>query len=210
MRVTKRFYLGEYHVTVGQFRKFVEQSKFDAGTDEKGRSWQNAFPGQTDDHPVVCVNWNGAKAFCDWLSKKEGKEYRLPTEAEWEYACRAGTQTKWNFGDDESQLDESMRGMSTELRDKALIPVGQKRPNAWGLYDTHGNAWEWCADWYAWDYYVSSPPDDPKGPSSGTSRVLRGGDCGCRCGPRAFRHTCHERPGQIRDRTVGFRVARAP
>ena len=173
----------------------------------KGRSWQNAFPGQTDDHPVVCVNWNGAKAFCDWLSKKEGKEYRLPTEAEWEYACRAGTQTKWNFGDNESQLGEY--AWYVENSGIKTHPVGQKRPNAWGLYDTHGNAWEWCADWYAWDYYVSSPPDDPKGPSSGTSRVLRGGDCGSGAGlvRSAIRATSVP---DNRDRTVGFRVARAP
>ncbi len=156
--ITKPFWLGMHHVTVGQFRKFVEESKHDAGT-----GWQKPFPSQTDNHPVVHVSWSDAKAFCDWLSRKEGKKYRLPTEAEWEYACRAGTRTKYGFGDDESNLgDYAWFGLNSNKQTHA---VGQKRPNAWGLSDMHGNAWQWCEDWFE-SYYANSPPEDRKGPAT--------------------------------------------
>jgi formylglycine-generating enzyme required for sulfatase activity len=103
--------------------------------------------------------------------------FRLPTEAEWEYACRAATTTRFNFGDSEEGLQKYAwrhRG--------ALHPVGEKMPNAWGLYDMHGETWEWCSDWYSEDYYAKSPADDPAGPLEpgfGHARVLRGGDSGC-------------------------------
>jgi formylglycine-generating enzyme required for sulfatase activity len=168
VRITKPFWLGKCEVTVGQFRKFVADSKYDAGT-----GWQTAFASQTDDHPVVNVSWDDAKAFCDWLTKKESKKYRLPTEAEWEYACRAGTQTQWSFGDNESDLGTYawFSGNSSNQ----THPVGQKQPNAWGLYDMHGNVWEWCADWYDSGYYGKSSANDPTGPEGGSSRVYRGG-----------------------------------
>ena len=169
VRIAKPFYLGQYEVTVGHFRQFANESGYTGA----GDSWKTAFRSQTDDHPVVKVSWDDAKAFCDWLSKKEGKEYRLPTEAEWEYACCAGTQTKWSFGDNQSELGDY--GWFSGNSASQTHPVGQKKPNAWGLYDMHGNVWEWCADWLGAYYYASSPADDPKGPSSGTNRVLRGG-----------------------------------
>ena len=123
VRITKPFWLGMHLVTVGQFRKFIEESKYDAGTE-----WQTTHPSQTDDHPVVSVDWNAAVAFCKWLSRKEGKIYRLPTEAEWEYACRAGTQTKYSFGDDESELGEH-----------AWFSMNSFQTRAWGRRDrTHG------------------------------------------------------------------------
>jgi formylglycine-generating enzyme required for sulfatase activity len=130
-------------------------------------------------------------AFCRWLSKKEGKTYRLPTEAEWEYACRAGTTTRFNCGDDPDTLLESanmdhVKGRTEfphvqelELpKDKPVtftVPVGRFKPNRFGLYDMHGNVWEWTADRYGEDYYANSPVDDPQGPDDGHLRVRRGG-----------------------------------
>ena len=203
VRITKPFWLGMHLVTVGQFRKFVEETKYDAGTE-----WQTTatHPSQTDDHPVVSVDWNAAVAFCKWLSRKEGKTYRLPTEAEWEYACRAGTQTKRSFGDDESELGEhawfSMNSYQTHA-------VGQKRPNTWGLSDMLGNAWQWCEDWLGADYYAHSPRDDPTGPTTGSCRVFRGG--GWLCPPGRCRSADRDgiQPG-FRGGDTGFRVAQAP
>ena len=126
----------------------------------------------------------------EWLSRKEGKSYRLPSEAEWEYACRAGTTTRYYSGDDPETLAKvgnvadaalkvkfpSAKGLITASDGYAFTsPVGSFRPNAFGLYDMHGNAWQWCADWYGAEYYAASPVDDPKGPDSGSDRVIRGG-----------------------------------
>ncbi len=209
VRITKPFYLGTYHVTRGQFRQFVADAayKTDAEKGEKPGawgwdpdkkefgfnekySWRNAGFEQTDEHPVVNVSWNDAVAFCKWLSRKEGKTYRLPTEAEWEYACRAGTTTRYYSGDDPETLAKV--GNVADAAAKAKFPawdftikandgyvftapVGKFKPNAFGLYDMHGNAWQWCADWYEAEYYAASPADDPTGPDSGVVRVLRGG-----------------------------------
>ena len=209
VRITKPFYLGTYHVTRGQFRQFVadtatrptrrrarkpgawgwDPDKKEFGFNEK-YSWRNAGFEQTDEHPVVNVSWNDAMAFCKWLSRKEGKTYRLPTEAEWEYACRAGTTTRYYSGDDPETLakvgnvaDATFkakfpdRKYSIKASDGYVFtaPVGKFKPNAFGLYDMHGNAWQWCADWYGAEYYAKSPVDDPTGPDSGDGRVLRGG-----------------------------------
>ncbi len=165
------------------------------------------FPSQTDDYPVVNVSWDDAKAFCDWLTRKEGKKYRLPTEAEWEYACRAGTQTRWSFGDNESDLGDNA-WFSVNSNDQTHA-VGQKRPNAWGLSDMHGNAWQWCEDWFDDGYYAHSPTDDPTGPTTGSFRVRRGGSWfnlarSCRS---AFRG--HDVSGDGTD-GLGFRVSRVP
>ena len=139
----------------------------------------------------MTVNWDDAVAFCEWLSKKEGKTYRLPTEAEWEYACRAGTATRYYGGDDPETLatvanvadatfkvdfaDEAYYGLRASDGYTYTAPVGRFKPNAFGLYDMHGNVWQWCSDWYDSDYYSKSPVDDPKGPNSGHRRVQRGG-----------------------------------
>jgi len=135
-----------------------------------GLNWQSpGFP-QTDDHPVVCVSWNDAKAFCDWASKKTGRAVRLPTEAEWEYACRAGTKTTWSYGDDEgADADYGWIDRNSGWQPHA---VGQKKPNPSGFFDMHGNVWEWCQDWagsYGGDVV------DPTGPASGDRHCLRGG-----------------------------------
>jgi formylglycine-generating enzyme required for sulfatase activity len=122
---------------------------------------------------VVCVSWNDARAFCNWLSEKEGKKCGLPTEAQWEYACRAGSRTKFYFGDDDAKLDQYAWQMANSQ--DQTHPVGQKKPNVWGLYDMHGNVWQWMANYYAPDYYQKSPREDPPGPSAGRDIALRGG-----------------------------------
>ena len=141
------------------------------------------------------VSWNDATAFCKWLSLKEGTTYRLPTEAEWEYACRAGTTTRYFSGDDPETLAKVGNVADATLKAKMAdwqftikasdgyvftAPVGRFTPNSFGIYDMHGNAWQWCADRYGKKYYTVSPRNDPRGPDSGDSdtgdsRVLRGG-----------------------------------
>jgi formylglycine-generating enzyme required for sulfatase activity len=135
----------------------------------------NTARGGSPEHPVEEVTWEDATEFCAQLSqlpeeKRHGRAYRLPTEAEREYACRAGTTTNFSVGDtlrpDQANFAESKLGMTTK--------IGSYAPNAFGLFDMHGNAWEWCADWYE-PGYDASVVDDPKGPKDGTMRVLRGG-----------------------------------
>ena len=217
VRITRPFYFGQHEVTVEQFRKYLEESKtnpeserdgtggygFDpqrqpggdafAGRDPK-YSWKDPGFKQTDKDPVTNVTWNDAIALCKWLSDKEGKKYRLPTEAEWEYACRAGTTTRYSSGDDPQTLlrvantfDEdtqknwqkypAWKPYALQGHDKYdfTSPVGMFAPNAFGLYDMHGNVWEWCSDYHADDYYAKSPVDDPQGPDSGDVRIRRGG-----------------------------------
>jgi formylglycine-generating enzyme required for sulfatase activity len=172
VRITKPFWLGMHQVTAGQFRKFFADSKHTAGTVR-----QEPSSSQTDDLPAANVSWDDATAFCDWLGKKEGKKYRLPTEAEWEYACRAGTRTRWSFGEDESDLADHAWFLVNS--NNQAHRVGQKRPNAWGLSDMYGNAWQWCEDRYDAGYYAHSPTDDPAGPTTGPERVIRGGGWLC-------------------------------
>jgi formylglycine-generating enzyme required for sulfatase activity/serine/threonine protein kinase len=222
VRLTKPFYLGDCDVTVGAFRRFVDDIgyKTDAekdgkggfGFDEKGVgaqkpefAWHNPGFKQTDSHPVVNVSWNDAAAFCQWLGRKEGKEYRLPTEAQWEYACRAGSTTRYSFGDDEGSLGE-YAWYDGNSGNKAH-PVGEKKPNAWGLYDMHGSVWKWCADWHDSGYYAKSSSDDPTGPVGGSYRVSRGGSG--RFPGGFYRSACRScgEPG-ARNNDLGFRVSR--
>ena len=163
----------------------------------------------TSRHPVDTVSWDDATEFCRRLSAMPAERaarrvYRLPTEAEWEYACRAGTTTRWYSGDDEAALREcawfdANSGGTTH-------PVGEKKPNAWGLYDMHGNVWQWCSDWFSADYYKQSPPCDPPGPAAGFGRVIRGGRfdfVASECRSAAF--TTSTRP-RTRTYNFGFRV----
>jgi formylglycine-generating enzyme len=247
--ITKPFYLGTYTVTRGQFRQFVKATGYITDAEKKEKpgaygwnperwkdlahartfSWRNAGFEQTDEHPVVNVSWNDAAAFCEWLSHKEGKTFRLPTEAEWEYACRAGTTTRYYSGDDPETLatvgnvaDATVmakfhywRHPPIKSSDGYLFtsPVGSFKPNAFGLYDMHGNAWQWCADWYRDDYHAKSPKNSqPKSfhDLNGTyARVLRGGSW--RDGPISARSAMRESfEPEFRAAVIGFRVARDP
>jgi len=169
VEITQPFYMGTTEVTVGQFRQFVEEEGYRVGD---GR-WRYPGSEQMDNHPVVFVSWQNAVDFCNWLSEKEGKEYRLPTEAEWEYGCRAGKSgTRYCYGDDDAQLENY--GWYNKNSIGGTQAVGKKKPNDWELYDMHGNAWEWCQDSYDPNYYKNSPAKDPFG-GPGGERVVRGG-----------------------------------
>ena len=175
VELTRPFYIGTYEVTYGQFLQFTRESGYRTrdeaydgtmGWDPNDKKWIVRMPEhtwrspgfeQTDDHPVVNVSWKDAVEFCKWLSAKEGKSYRLPTEAEWEYACRAGTTTDFSYGDDPERLKEF-----GNVHMGATCPVGQFKANPFGLFDMHGNAEEWCHDWYQPEYYKSSPTRDPR------------------------------------------------
>ena len=129
-------------------------------------------------NPVEQVSWDDCQKFLGKLNAKSAAgagKFQLPTEAQWEYACRAGSKTKYCFGDDD-RSSADMRGTAENSGGKTH-PVGEKKPNAWGLYDMHGNVWEWCQDWYEDGYYKESPVDDPTGPATGLCRVFRGGSC---------------------------------
>jgi len=185
--LTQGFYLGKYEVTRRQFAAFVRATGYTTDAEREGKSWGRradgswgaipemswrapSFP-QTDEHPVTCISWNDGKAFCDWATKKSGREVRLPAEAEWEYACRAGTKAKWSFGETEALAalnawTDANSGLRTQ-------PVGQKNGNPWGFYDLHGNVWEWCRD--ETSPRPSEGVGDPAGPSLEGVRCLRGG-----------------------------------
>lgn len=192
VRISHPFYLGKYEVTQRQWKEVMDN---------------NPSRSKGDDQPVENVSWEEVQIFIQQLNAKEGvKVYRLPTEAEWEYAARAGTTTSYSFGDDASQL-----GVYAWYADNAgqhPHEVGGKHPNRWGLYDMQGNVWEWVNDWYDKVYYKSSPSwVDPKGPQSGAYRVSRGGGWiggakDCRVANRD-----KEDPGD-RDASLGFRLLR--
>lgn len=157
--ISKPFYLQTTEVTQEQWQKVM-------GNNPSHYKYRGKM------RPVEKVSWHGAQDFIKRLNEIEGTDnYRLPTEAEWEYACRAGSDTKFSFGDEDQVLEEyAWHGYNSKGRTN---PVGQKKPNAWGLYDMHGNVWEWCQDWYG--PYPENHVSDPKGPLSGEARVCRGG-----------------------------------
>jgi formylglycine-generating enzyme required for sulfatase activity len=163
VELTKGFYLGKYPVTNEQYAKFLATRPMGI---EAPRYWDDRKFNQPQ-QPVVGVTWKDATAFCRWIGG------RLPTEAEWEYACRAGSLHEYCFGDDEKLLyDYAWFKQNSERQTQ---PVGGKLPNAWGLHDMHGNVWEWCKDPYERTYYSRSPAQDPPGPYSGSFHVFRGG-----------------------------------
>ena len=152
------------------------------------------------------VSWYDAVEFCRRLSDKTGKTVRLPTEAEWEYACRAGSKTRFPFGDSESALgDYAWCGSNSGGKTN---PVGQKKPNAWGLYDMHGNVWDWCADWYG--DYPKGAATDPQGPAAGRDRFLRGGSWNNVAGSCRAASRRKFGPGSRFYIDIGFRCAMTP
>ncbi len=169
------FYIDKYLVSQEEFEKVMR---------ENPSRWKSGRK-----NPVEQVRWSDAVKYCNARSRLEGFQpcydletwkcdfnangYRLPTEAEWEYACRAGTKTSYSFGDDERKLRNF--AWYKDSSGRRPRPVGQKLPNPWGIHDMHGNVWEWCNDFYQVDYYQESPKKNPKGPETGETKVLRGG-----------------------------------
>jgi formylglycine-generating enzyme required for sulfatase activity/predicted Ser/Thr protein kinase len=238
VRITRPCYLGVDEVTRGQFAQFVRATGYhtvaekmtgaikldDGKTGTKffasgEATWHDPGFAQEDDHPVVEVTWSDAGAFCLWLSRKEGQTYRLPTEAEWEYVCRAGTMTMFYNGN-ETQEVTKIGNVADATSSKVFShwttavkssdgyvytsPVGRFQPNNFGLYDTIGNVFEWCSDWHGDDYYEHSPVDDPRGPASGDAHIWRGGSFTRTIGSRArfYGKANYRRPD------LGFRVVR--
>ena len=164
VRITKPFLLGMHQVTQQQYERVTGENP-------------SYFKG--DDLPVEHLPWRKAHRFCEMLSslpaeRQAGRRYRLPTEAEWEYACRAGTMTPFNTGKT-LEPDQAWFSFKNRSSPKQTAPVGTYPPNAWGLFDMHGNVWEWTSDWFSADYFRESPVDDPQGPPTGTHHTLRGG-----------------------------------
>jgi len=186
--LTKPFYMGKYEATQAQYLQILGHNP-------------SRFQGPTN--PVEFVTWEDASEFCKQASVASKETVRLPTEAEWEYACRAGTQTVYSSGDQAADLDRVAWHHGNSKR--STHPVGEKAPNGFGLYDMHGNLWEWCSDWYADTYYATSPSDDPQGPAIGKERVVRGGSWSnppraCRAAYRLCGYP------EMHDSAVGFRV----
>ncbi|MGA2497941.1 MAG: formylglycine-generating enzyme family protein [Tepidisphaeraceae bacterium] len=238
--IGKPFYMGVTHVTVDQFAAFAGNSGYKTDAEKEGWavgfeirygtldvktidgcSWRHPSFAQKGDHPVVQVSWNDANAFCDWLSKKSGKAVRLPTEAEWEYACRAGTKTAYPWGDNPDDGKGWANGFDQSLKKKLpdtpadrsffnwddgfafTSPVGSFKANAFGLCDMIGNAWQWCQDRYG--HYDTGAATDPGGPNTGSLRMLRGGSW--RSAPARCRSASRDwdGPGYRLD-SYGFRV----
>ena len=244
VEITQPFYMGVYLVTVGQFRQFVKDSVYQTEAEKDGKggrgynadetkifaegknyNWQNVGWEQSEEHPVVNVTWNDVVNFCEWLSNKDGKKYRLPTEAEWEYSCRAGTKTRFYSGDGEQTLkgvaniaDASLKQKYPQVRLAVAwddgypftAPVGKFKPNAFGLYDMHGNVCEWCQDLYDINYYKNSPREVLRGLSRlspGVGSFAAGAGLSSRDCRSAYRISFEP---HVRFNNLGFRVAAVP
>ena len=226
------FSMSRYAVTVAEFRRFVEASGYRTDAEKAGFSvifsngevkkadgvnWRcgvsgSVRPQSEENHPVVHVSWNDAVAYCKWLSAKTGKRFRLPTEAEREYACRAGSRTAFNTGTNLTIQQANFVDDQKQWR-SGTVPVDSFAPNAWGLYNMHGNVFEWCSDWYGETYYNNCKANgivtNPAGPATGSLRVIRGGSWdysaeNCRS---AFRFAFTP---VYRRNTVGFRPVFVP
>ena len=205
--LTSGFYMCKYLVRQADYRALM-------GVNPSNFTATNGFIPEDLRRPVEMVSWNDATSYCAQFTQQEavagrlapGWEYRLPTEAEWEYACRAGTTTRFSYGDDPEYEDLTSYAWYYANNDVCTHPVGQKRPNPWGLFDMSGNLYEWCQDWYG--NYPSGTVTDPQGPDTGQHRVTRGGhwmSAGADC-RSASRY--HYAPATRND-LVGFRIVLA-
>jgi formylglycine-generating enzyme required for sulfatase activity len=233
IKLTKHFFMQQTEVTVGQFRRFIRSTGYmtevekdggcwitDSGNrwrQKPGTSWKR--PGRVpldDDLPVRCITWNDAVALARWMSKKENRTYHLPTEAQWEYAGRAGTSTPFSTGRclsttaaNYAKIDHRYHYCTTIFHENRHRPIeaGLLSPNPWKLFNMHGNVSEWCQDWYG--FYQPNNATDPIGPSSGNERVIRGGHwrakaAECRLAKRM------RFPPKIASDVIGFRLVMIP
>ena len=173
--IARPFYIGKTEVTNGQYRRFMQANPDYRGEDDVDPAYDlyllhfkdKSVMSEADEYPVVWVSWHNAMAFCAWAG------LQLPSEAQWEYACRAGTTTRYSFGDDEQNLhDYAWADLAAGHR---THPVATKRPNPWGLHDMHGNVWEWCADDYVYRYENAPPDGTPRRDPDSQTKPLRGG-----------------------------------
>jgi len=222
--ISKGFWIGKYEVTIGQYLSFCKEKRthfpvwLENGSeyninDGKNNSYKDIVSEyMNDNRPIVGIGWNDANAYCQWLSKKKGLKFRLPTEAEWEFACRAGTTTPFHYGSSLSSEQANFDGngpygnAEKNIYRGKTIPVGNFKPNSWGLYDMHGNVYEWCNDWFDENYYLKSSKIDPSGPINRKNKTYRGG-CwywyagSCRS---AYRNASEIKS---RSRLIGFRLS---
>ena len=215
--IAEPFAMSKYEVTRGEFGRFVAQAGYrttaerggscSVGGSSEGMWWNNPGFNQSDTHPVVCVSWDDAVAYVEWLSSETGKRYRLSSEAEWEYAARAGTTTEYSWGNDLGRNRANCRSCGSRWDDEQTAPVGSFPANGFGLHDMHGNVDEWVQD--CWNYGYAGAPSDGSAWISGNcaSRVVRGGSWsyfpwGLRSADRGGI------PSDIRSSLGGFRVAR--
>ncbi len=236
--LTADFYLAVVPVTRGQFAAFVKETGYVTDPEKGGRglgwdpvkkdfaeggkfNWRNPGFEQTDEHPVVKASWNDAIAFCKWLGGKDGLEYRLPTEAQWEFACRAGTKTRYSFGDSDEEILKYANVADVKFREVTgktwgikgndgyafTSPVGLFQKNAFGLQDMHGNSMQWCSDVFA--DYPHGAVVNPEGPAAkgNVFRVLRGG---CWRNEPKYGRSASRKYGEQNDAgmEVGFRLAK--
>ena len=227
--IAKPFAIGVYEITHGEYARFVQETNHTSGDDScvvnegngweerVGRSWRNlAFP-QTPRHPVVCISWDDAIAFASWLSRISGRSYRLPSAAEWEHATRAGTSTPWYWGDSTDLQCAYANGadIATEFGwrndchdgNARTSLVGSFQPNAFGLYDTIGNAWEWVQDCFNWSYEGAPANGDAWEEGDCSGRVMRGASWASTPSYLRAAHRGGERT-TFRSDYTGFRVAR--
>ncbi|MFQ5731103.1 MAG: formylglycine-generating enzyme family protein [Planctomycetaceae bacterium] len=198
--ISNPFYIGACEVTQSQFEAVVGE-----------RPWEGKpLVKEGPDYAATYISWKKAVEFCRRLSKLEGKTYRLPTEAEWEYACRGRTKSNWSFGNDGEQLGEYgwFDANAYKAKQQYAHAIGQKQPNPWGLYDMHGNVWEWCSDWYG-RYAKTKAATDPTGPKNGRVRVWRGGGfADPAVNTRSATRLSFGRVGYRPEFAAGFRVVR--